>query len=429
MSQIGISHQPYILPAMQESVPPEWKSSTAPKPVASTVQTVAVSSLSAAQNAGGHIDLSLPLGSSAGHASQMYVKFNLSIQKAAHADTATTWCFKGASRLCTSLFSRYTTSVNGVVIDSINSFAETADLLLTHASSADWLRNDAGVLMGACKQFSIPAATTSSTPITFVMPLIGFLSGNIPLYLMNGMLNIGLDLNPVARAIRASGGGAVTGYTISGVQVVYDRVSLDQSFIDQVRAEIAQGQQYVIPMKNIQTTSTVESGGNNNLSLGLNVSSCESVLMSQILTADQTTIANFGYSLPNGLSQFSVSADGRLVSAINQTYTERAVMFAEAQKALSRAFSADCSDPCGTITVADGIASALDLYETQSFFAGQSLQRCSSDLSFKGTPVSVLNLQWTAGAVVDGATYTAFVTVISGYQCLIDAAGNVTLVR
>jgi len=422
MSQIGISHQPYILPAMQESVPPEWKSSTAPKPVASTVQTVAVSSLSAAQGPGGHIDLSIPLGPSAGHASQMYIKFTLTITKDAGADTI--WSFKGASRLCTALFSRYTSSVNGVVIDNMNNFdLGVADLLLTHSTSADWLRNDAVVLMGANKLTTIANATTSAS-YSFVMPLIGFCGGNLPLYLMNGVLSIGLDCNPLARAIQAD--QALTGYSISNVQVIYDRVSLDQSFIDQVRAEIASGQQYVIPYKNIQTTSVVESNGNNNLSLGLNVSSCEAVVMSQVLTADLTTLDNFGYSLPNGISQFTVSADGRLVSAINQNITDKAVMFAEAQKALSRAFSAEVSDPCATIAAATGrVDNTIDFYTAQSFFAGQSLQRCSSDLSFKGTPVSVLGLQWTTSA----ATYTAFVTILSGFQALIDAAGNVTLVR
>ena len=242
---------------------------------------------------------------------------------------------------------------------------------------------------------------------------------------MNGVLSLGLDVASVAQAFFTVNTDIST-FSISGVQVVYDRISLDQAFIDQVRAEIASGQQYVIPYKNIQTTSVVESAGNNNLSLGLNVSSCDSVLLSQVLTADLSTQDNAGYSANNGISQFTVSADGRLVSAINQNWTERAVMFTEAQKAMSRAFSADVSDPCATITVATGVASyEVDFYADRSFFAGQSLQRCSSDLSFKGTPVSVLGLQWTVSA----ATYTAYVTILSSFQALIDASGNVTLVR
>jgi hypothetical protein len=46
-------------------------------------------------------------------------------------------------------------------------------------------------------------------------------------------------------------------------------------------------------------------------------------------------------------------------------------------------------------------------------------------LAFSGSPVSVLGLNYSTTA----ATYTLFITFISGYQLLIDSSGAVEIVR
>lgn len=412
-------HQPYVLPSMQSAVPESWKSASNPKPVDSTLQTVVVNSLSGNASTGGHIDLAVPLGAQAGIMSQPYIKFTV----ASTAGTSTdTYRFKGHQSTAISLIQRYTTSINGVTIDQINNASDSLSDLVYHSTSNDWLKNDAAVLMGANVVQGGAATTTTQT---FCIPLFGFLSApSIPLYLLNGVLNIGIDLNPLARAYATVSNAIPTSYVVSNVQLVYDRITPSDAFVQAVKADMSQGKKFIVPYINIQNVQLAESAGSNNLNLGVNFSSCRGVIMDQILTADYTTAANLGYSLANGLSQFQVTLDGRLVSAVQyDTTASPSLCFLEANKALSRGFDAAVSDSCAEYTVSTGVA--VSNYLTRSFFAGASTLRCAENLSFAGSPVSVLGISWN----VTASTYTANFTVLADMQLLINEGGQVELLR
>lgn len=412
----------YMLPASQSSVPPSWMSNSDPKPVASTLQTAVVTSLSANQAPSGRTEISIPLGQSAGIISQPYIKMTVAFSGCGNAGVLR---FKGHNALATSLINRYTFSINGVPVDTISNADKVYQDIISHGSSADWLRNDATVLMYANRPVTVSAGGLAT--ITVTIPLLGLLGANaFPAYLCNGTANIALDYNTVARAIRgdATVAAASPTFEIQNVQLIFDRVNPEQSFIDAIRGEIAMGRKFVLPYTAIQSTSLVESAGQNNLQMGVNVSSLRGLVMSQTLTADLTAVANYGYSLSNSLSQFQVSADGRLISnVLFDTTTQPAVVFAESQKCFSRLFDSSVSDAVGAYDYSS--VSNDSNYLTQSFFAGVSGMRCNDRLQFSGTPVSVLGIQWTVVA----STYTAFFTVLSDQQCLIDSAGNVELVR
>ena len=419
MASMQQFHQPYVLPSFKDAVPESWRSNSAPKPPASSLQTVVVSSLSANQNAGGHTDISVPLGPASGIMSQAYIKFTVTITTAGATDTVR---FKGAQHSALALINRYTTSINGIALDTIANFDQSAGDLLNHCTSNDWLKNDSAVLMGSNVTFTAVASTITET---FCIPLFGFLSGCIPSYLLNGQLNIGIDYNPVARAFFTAGG--VTGYVISGVQLIYDRISPSQEFIDMVKSELRSGQKFVIPYVNIQNVN-VSAQASNNLSVGVNYSSLRSVLMSQVATADYTTIANEGLSLNYSLSQFQVACDGRLLSAVTyDTVNNPALCFLEAQKACGRAFDTSISDPCAYLTAVN-TASTVQVrsYLTNNFFAGCSGLRVNEQLAFAGTPVSVLSLNWNVSVAT---AHTDNITLLADMQALIDDQGNVTIYR
>ncbi len=412
----------YMLPASQSSVPPSWMSNSDPKPVASTLQTSVVTSLSANQSPSGQTQLSIPLGQSAGIISQPYIKMAIRFSGCGNAGVLR---FKGHNALATSIINRYTFSINGVPVDTISNADRVYQDVIGHGSSAPYLRNDATVLLYANRPITVSAGGIAT--ITVCIPLLGLLGANsFPAYLCNGTANIALDYNTVARSIRgdATVVGASPTFEVQNVQLIYDRVNPEQSFIDAVRSEIAMGKKFVIPYTAIQSTSLTESAGQNNLQMGVNTSSLRGVIMSHALTADLTDNSTYGYSLSNGLSQFQVSADGRLISSVlYDTVNQPAVVFAESQKSFSRLFDSSVSDAVGSYDYTT--VSNDSNYLTQSFFAGVSGMRCNDRLQFSGTPISVLGIQWTVVA----STYTSFFTVLADQQCLVDSSGNVELVR
>lgn len=425
MASMQQFHQAYVLPSFKDAVPESWRSNSAPKPPASSLQTVVISSLSGNQIASGHTDLSLPLGPSAGIMSQAYIKFTVAVATGGATDAVR---FKGAQHSALALINRYTTSINGISLDTIANFDQSAGDLQNHCTSNDWLKNDAAVLMGANVTFTAAASVFTET---FCIPLFGFLAGTIPSYLLNGQLNIGIDWNPVARAFY-SAAGTVTGYTISGVQLIYDRISPSQEFIDTVKAELRGGQKFVIPYVNIQNVNVGTTQTSNNLSVGVNYSSLRSLLMSQVLAADYTTIANEGLSLNYGMAQFQVSCDGRLLSAVTyDTVNSPALCFLEAQKSCGRAFDASISDPCAYLVAANAASTVqVRSYLTNNFFAGCSGLRVNEQLAFAGTPVSVLQLNWTDNALPGGgASVNCNITLLADMQALVDENGNVTIYR
>ena len=413
-------HQPYTLPSMQSAVPEAWKSNANPKPVDSTLQTVVVNSLSGTAGVGGHLDLAVPLGAQSGIMSQPYLKFTVTTT----ATAADTFRFKGHQSTCLALIQRYTTSVNGVTIDQINNASDSLQDIYTHASSNDYIKNDGTVTVGANVLITATAGTGVNVN-TYCIPLFGALSApSFPLYLLNGVLNIGIDLNPIARAYALVSGTGITAYSVSNVQLVYDKISPSDAFVQAVKADMSMGKKFVVPYINVQNVQLAESAGSNNLNLGVNFSSCRGVIMSQILTADFTTAANLGLSLVNGLNQFQITLDGRLISAVQyDAVNSPSMCFLEANKALSRGFDAAVSDCCADYTVATNQSASN--YLTKSFFAGASTLRCAENLSFAGSPVSVLGISWN----VTAATFTANFTVLADMQVLISESGQVELLR
>jgi hypothetical protein len=405
----------YILPASYDSVPQAFMSNKSAKPIPCSVQTVNIPALTASANASGTSIIQLPCGSSAGIMLNPYIRLDVAM---IGTDATSQWKWKGVAKCATSLLNRLSSYINSVQVDNIQNADKVYDDLFAHSTSADWLSHDAQVLMN-CDVLTVEGASPATQ--TFIIPLIGALGTQqgIPLFALNGTLQVQLDYNTVARAVYLSAGTAPSGFTISNVQLVYDKVSVEQAFVDKVKSDMAQGHKYVLGYTNFQSTTVQSAAGTAFFNYGLNVSSLRALVASQMYTGDLSTIGNQGLSLVNGLSQFQASLDGRLINSNTlNAANSPALVFAELNKCFSRLFDASITD----ISTKAGASSA---YSSASFAVGVSAQRCNEALAFSGSPVSVVGLNFTTSA----STYTMFLTFISDYQMLIDASGAIELVR
>jgi len=387
------------------------------KPIPCSLQTVNIPALTADAGASGTSIVQLPCGSSAGIMLNPYLRFDV----VPTGDGTSVWSWRGVSKSASSLLNRLSSYINSVQVDNIQNADQVYDCLFSHSTSADWLSHDAQVLMGSGIQ------TTGVAKQTIILPLIGSLGTQqgIPLFALNGTLQVQCDWNSLGRAFyqaAAGAGTALTGFTISNVQLVYDKVSVEQGFVDKVKSDMAQGRKYVLGYTNFQSTSVNTIDGTSYFNYGLNVSSLRALVAQQVNSTNLSNLNQLTPSIANGLTQFQVSLDGRLINSNTlNAVANPALCFAELNKCFSRLFDASITD----ITTGVGGTSP---YATNSFAVGVSCQRCNEALAFSGSPVSVVGLNFATG----GAGYVAatlFLTFISDYQMLIDASGAIELVR
>ena len=412
------SNPQYVLPFQMDAVPSSFKSNLAPRPINCTLQTVNVPATSGNASLGTTTTIQVPLGQAA-YIVNPYLRFKVSYTSGV-ADT-TAVAFKGASKSAFALISSYQTSINSTLVDNMQNFAFTADQLLNHSSSKEWLSADGSILMnGATDIGTVTFGAAPSVVETYCLPMLGMLGSQqaFPAWAVNGVLQININwAQTLAQAFSFTlGGGGSFAVAISEIAFVYDRVAVEGDFIAKMKQDMAQnGAKYCYGFTNYQSVAQVSSAGQSTINTGLNVSSLRGVVMSSILTADATTAANLGRSLRVGLANFQVTLDGRLVNAnILDAVNAPAVVFLEMNKVFSRMFDSSVTDNSNKAE-----------YLTHTFLAGVSSTRISEGLSFQGSPVSVVGLQITQNS----ANYTNYITYISDYQLLIGADGQCDLVR
>ena len=414
--QIG-SDNKYILPAYTDAIPEQFSSNKNPRLIPCSVQTINIPSLTSSAGASGTSILQIPCGSSAGLMCNPYLR--LSLQTTQTANAANSRSFKGSVGAATALINNISTYVNSVQVDNIQSYDQVMDILLSHSSSSEYLSHDGQVLM-TCNVADASASSyqlATSATATYVIPLIGLLGSQqcFPLYLVNGVLQLQINYNSIARAFFCVT-NSPTSMTISNVQLVYDRVQPEQAFVDSVRnSMMLSGAKYVYGYTNYQCSTMNSLNGQQTLNYGLNVSSLRGIVSNQITTADLSSATAQGLSIVNGLSQYIVSLDGRLLNNnVLDAVNTPAVVFAEANKCMGRLFDASISDTSTAAT-----------YPTNNFFVGVSAQRTSENLSFSGSPVSIVGQQVTTTS----ANCTLHNVFISDFQLLLDVAGSIEIVR
>ena len=414
MSQLSVGAAPqYYLPSSQDQVPQAWQSNKAAKPVNCSLQTTNVPAMSGNAGPSGTTNIQLPLGASSGLMLNAYLRFDVSCTR----PTATTVSFKGPNQVATSMINTYTTFVNSVQVDQIANYDHVAEQIFSHGTSNDWLARDASILMNAGVSYG--SATTDVNFGTQVIPLFGMLGSQqaFPAYLCNGTLQISIQWNSIARAFISTAGNVGT-FTVSNVQLVYDKITPEQAFVDAVKSSMAMSNnKYVLGYLNLENSAFSVANTSASIQYGLNVSSLRAIVADQCLLPDAA--ADAALSVPNGLTNFAVSLDGRLVNntalIANGPDGSNSVVFAELQKCFSRIFDASVTDVATETT-----------YNTNYFAVGVSTCRVNEALAFTGSPATQVSIAYNRTA---GAAATLFITFMSDRQLLIDASGQISLIR
>jgi hypothetical protein len=403
----------YVLPFQMDAVPSSFKSNLAPRPINCVLQTVNVQATSGNQTVGGTTTIQVPLGNSA-YICNPYLRFRV-VYTGVNTDT---FRFKGSAGGASALISSLQTSINSTLIDNIQNYGlGVMEPILSHSTSRDWLVQDGSVLMNTTVTSTLGAAGLTEV---YCMPLLGLLGAQqaFPAWAVNGVLQLNINwVNSIAAAIGgATGAASVTALSFQDVQFVYDRVAVEGDFIAKMKSDMASsGAKFTYSFTNYQTLTAASTNGQNTINTGINVSSLRGALMTSVVTADLADMTTRGFSIRNGLSNYQLSLDGRLVnSSILDAVNAPAVCFAELQKVFSRIFDASVTDN-----------STKALYLTDSFAIGVSACRVAEGLAFQGSPVSVATLQITQNAT----TATNFIVFIADYSLLIGADGMCDLVR
>jgi hypothetical protein len=405
----------YVLPFQMDAVPSSFKSNLAPRPINCVLQTVNVQATSGNQSVGGTTTIQVPLGNSA-YICNPYLRFRVVYT----GIESTTFRFKGSSGGASALISSLQTSINSTLIDNIQNYGlGVMDPILSHSTSRDWLVQDGSLLMNTTTQNTITVGGTTLSEV-YCMPLLGMLGAQqaFPAWAVNGVLQLNINwVNSFAAAIGgAANAASITALSFQDVQFVYDRVAVEGDFIAKMKSDMASsGAKYTYSFTNYQTLTAVSTNGQNTINTGINVSSLRGALMTSVVTGDLADQTARGFSIRNGLSNYQLSLDGRLVnSSILDAVNAPAVCFAELQKVFSRVFDASVTDN-----------STKPTYLTESFAVGVSACRVAEGLAFQGSPCSVTSLQITQNA----ATATNYIVFISDYSLLIGADGMCDLVR
>jgi hypothetical protein len=347
-----------------------------------------------------------------------YLRYDVTVNCAA-ADAGVS--FRGPNRLATACINTYTTFINSVQCDQIANASEVYEQLLSHGSSQSFMERDAAILMDAGKTTAVAdvGGVFQAALGTQVVPLLGCLGSQqgFPAYLCSGTLQITIQWNSVLRALRSSTAANITGYTISNVQLVYDKISPEGSFVEAMKREMDMGQKYVLSYLNIENSAFPVAQTTASIQYGLNVSSLRGVVASQIRASLEADTTSASPSYANGLTQFAVSLDGRLIN--NTTFTVASggdsVIFAELNKVFSRLFDASVSD----------VATAAN-FSTDFFAVGVSACRVNESLAFSGSKATQVSIQYNRSG---GDAATLYLSFLSDRQVLIGAAGDITLVR
>jgi len=283
----------YALPAQYDSVPQAFMSNKAPKPINCSLQTVNVPALSGNANALGTSIIQISTGNSSGYMCNPYLRFNLTLSGTNVATSVIQ--FKGSVAAASACINRYSTYLGSQQVDNLQNADQIYDQLFGHSSSNDWLSRDATVLMGASQEIDGNTLTAGSTDKAYILPLLGFLGSQsaIPLFALQGNIQIQIDWNSVARSfVSYTANATISNFTVSNVQLVYDRINVEQAFVDRVKMDMAQGNQYVVAYTNFQGTTLIPTvSATSSLNYGLNVSSLRAIVANQVETADLSATA------------------------------------------------------------------------------------------------------------------------------------------
>lgn len=415
----------YALGVSQSDIPAAWMPSSEPRVASGGSQRiVSISSQNGTVTSGQQLSFVLPSGSGSGFmkSSSAYIKCTVSVTQATNTYS---WAFRqyGAAE---SMFLRMTALLSGSVAEQCQNYNKLMASLKLHATNVNYVVSDDQILQGTMK-----SAFNDTQTIQVCIPVnLGAFNAkcHLPLFLLSAC-QLQVDLESVAQAFTSGSVNAITEYSISQAQLVFEQIVPDQQY-ELATRQLLQSRVYQIPINawyNLKLANAAAITQN----IGLNSSSVKGIFWNVVVgNASQNSGA---FTSANQASAY-LYLDGQLVS--NSNLATAPEQFAEMNRALNvlTDISRTSWGPStaagvnGTAAAGDFTASLLGrpVYSAGAYLGGLSCSRSDqAGYAMSGTPVNTAVLQVAnAGTAGDFYIYCALQQVVT-----IDLAGNVNLIR
>lgn len=400
-----------------------------PRVASATKRIVNVSSSTGTQTAGGLVSFILPASQGAGMlvSGSCYIKMNVTVTQA----TAASWAFAQYGS-ASSVVNRMTLLSSGAISEQILNYNKTYSALLLHASNPSFASGD-----DKLNQFSFNGAAIGDYTVTVAIPvLLGAFNSkqHYPLCLLNSS-QLNVDLDTLINSISQIGANAITEYSVSSASLVFEQVIFDQQYEQGLRAMLASGRLFQMPISTFYNIRTAQTGAVTQ-NIGLNCSSLKAVLWTTVPV--ESSVANSKQFTNGGQTSARLYLDGSLQFAGN--LSDEVSQFLEMNRALNTMWDSDrvslapdeyAVDGAGGLTttaaqikISDvGITRAL--YKAGAYLGGLSCAKSSeAGFAMKGVPVNsaVLEFVGTAGG-------TFYITCCVEQILTVDAMGNASLIR
>jgi hypothetical protein len=415
----------YGLAAMNTDIPPSLGSSSAPRPIPSSVQIVNLASQSGDQGPNGLISFQIPTGAAAGgylKPNSVYLRGTCQLS----ATTTATVAYALQSKSASALINRMTCSVGGVQVSQINNYHLLHEMLITHAASGNYYQYDSQLLQSTnvAAAFAIGVTPTNNFVIPVINPLFNSEKA-VPLFLLNAPIQLQFDINSIANAFKGANND-LTGFTLKNVQLVYEVLKVDSDYVNNVKMALGAGNLYQLNLRDFWTL-TVASQVSLNYLIGGNFSSVRGVLYTNV----NSVVGNLIDVQLNDMTQtnFRLMLDGRLIN--NFPCDTVPVQFAEMNRALGNLFDSN---------ITSFVNSAAN-YQNIQFVGGLSCNRVSDNgMSMTGSSCQNINILLDSAGqnrnaaqdqVVPPGTRVCntYIVVLFDQIFTIDVTGNVALVK
>ena len=388
----------------------------------------------------------------------------------------------GPTKSAAALIDRLTISVAGTTLVDINQYAIWHNIILSHASSQDYIQA-AQVLENAFTAIKTGTAVSDTESITISLPLaVGLLNTTkaFPLWAFAGPMVINIYWAAAARALgvaptlatRAAGSGAATlatgtvSYTGSNLSLRCQCVDVDPEYIMEQRRQMAGGK--MLTFMYDQAMGMQMGAGAASINFGINTSSLLAVFGTQLMTGDTGQLATapaegtgstftngWGYSF-NELNSLRVYRDGTQLTSFPLCVGSRDDAFPILQQALGVLFStsnASIVQRCrpGAVLGSSGANCALDqqsavpqrfnlkpvwglgtvraggVFQPAACIWGIATRKCSDDgIANQGVYCQQLQITVDGGQSTSGTHYIFYVF---SSALAIDAGGNCIVKR
>jgi hypothetical protein len=430
----------YPVSVASQDIPAAWLSNSDPRVAPCNKKIVSIASQNGDQGPSGTLSFLLPSNMGAGMlaSGSAYIRATIKVNQV----TAAGFNFKQYGS-ASSIINRATFLASGAIVEQILNYNKLYSSLLLHASSPQYATNDDKVsqctFSGATADGGQFAADVVTVQVCVPILLGAFNSKqHLPLFLLSAA-QLNIDLETLNEAICQVSANAVSNYTVSNAQLVFEQLNPDSQYEMGMKQMLGQ-RLFQMPINTFYNVKVGAAAGSSiTQNIGLNCSSLRGILWNQVLNADAVLIGS-GAFVANGQSQAQVYLDGQLAFQGNLDTTLATGNPQQCYMEMNRAFNimydsniVSCAPTAYTTgdavandftLKADGITRAL--YVSGAYLGGVSTQKSSDGgFSFVGVPCNTAVLQLTGNT---GAS-TVYIYCALQQVITIDQAGSASLVR